>query len=428
MNIATIGTIAVKLLLNLAGASLMAQSVLSFLPAGKGWVRRVIPYLLFIITINNKSWIGDENPLILFPFFILAFLLCYAGPWYARLVTGIIFYILLEPLCMLGDTIDLYSFLHFPYEILIAVFKSILWVLVWLLIRKIRPVKEPLHLPGRLWALLGGLSLAPMFTVLSFSIWKPGSFDYDAYHLTVRRLGYTVLPFVVLSALALLVALVVLARHEELEAARRLSEVQATYYQSLQREQAGVRTLKHDLHNHIATARHLLAEDKPDEAARYLAQLSASPALAGSVQICENEVANAVLCDKAAIMKQNGLTADWEVSLPGQLAIPDTELCALLGNALDNAIEAAQNAQDKCILLRARADKGVLMLRVENALNAPLQRQGHLFKTTKADTKTHGLGLAGMQSIAQRHGGTMEVTAENDRFELMVFLPLAPPA
>ncbi|MFV0400301.1 MAG: sensor histidine kinase [Oscillospiraceae bacterium] len=405
-------------------AFLMANAVLRFLPAGKGLVRAAIPYVIFFVTMGNKSWVGDENPLILFPFFLLAFLLCYGGPWYARAVTGIIFYVLLEPVCMMVDTPNLELIESIPYELLTTGVKTVAWGLLWLLIRRIAPKEGAVRLSGKLWALLGALSLAPLLSTLSFSIWGEGGFDYDTYQMIVERLAYTVLPFTMLSALALLVALAVLSRHEELEAARRLSEVQTVYYQSLQREQVGVRTLKHDLHNHIAAARSLLERGNVDGAASYLESLSDSPALAGSVRLCENEVANAVLAGKAAVMEREGMEIDWEVSIPAALPISDIELCALLGNALDNAIEAARDAGDKRIGLRARADKGMLMLKVDNAFEKAPRQENGTFRTTKRDSRSHGLGLAGMEEIVRSHGGSLEATAENGRFELVVCIPL----
>lgn len=403
----------------------MGQSVLRFLPPAGGFVRKCLPYVLFATTIIHRSWIGDPNPLFLFPFFIIAFLICYQGPWYARLVPGIIFYCLVEPLCMLVDSLRDFQLHSVSHEAVTLAIKFLLWAVLWLIIRRIAPTEVHIRLPWRLWAMLGGLTMAPLSSILVFSLWSEGPYSYDAYHAILRRIAYTILPFTTLSALALVVAIVVLARHERLEEARRLANVQAVYYESLQREQREVRTLKHDMMNHVAAVQHLLEQGNTTEAGQYLAGLSQSPALTGTVRLCENDVANAVLSGKATIMRQEGITADWEVSLPAALPLPDIELCALLGNALDNAIEAVRGTGEKRITLRARADKGVLMIRVENPLSKPVQREGKAFRTTKADEAAHGFGLAGMREIARRHGGSLEATAENGRFELLIYLPIA---
>ena len=124
-------------------------------------------------------------------------------------------------------------------------------------------------------------------------------------------------------------------------------------------------------------------------------------------------------------MAQAGLEADISVSLPEKLPVADPDLCALFGNALDNAAEAAQDAPDKRVTVRARADKGLLMLRVRNAYMGERQQAADgLFATTKADRRAHGLGLRGMREIAARYGGTLETTAQDGVFELIACLPL----
>lgn len=112
------------------------------------------------------------------------------------------------------------------------------------------------------------------------------------------------------------------------------------------------------------------------------------------------------------------------VTLPAELPMADTDLCALLGNALDNAIHAAQKACDKNITVRARADCGMFMLRVDNSFDAPLKAERGVYSTTKADSINHGFGISGMREIAMRYGGTLETTVRENRFELIVCMPL----
>ena len=144
------------------------------------------------------------------------------------------------------------------------------------------------------------------------------------------------------------------------------------------------------------------------KALQYIDQLADSSALRGGRRLCENDAANAVLSAKAEAMGRTGLTADFAVSLPKDLSLSDVDLCALLGNAADNAMEAAEQAADKTVTLRCRAEKGLFMLRVENAYAGELAPD---LATTKADRTSHGFGLAGMREIAERLGGSLETRA-----------------
>ena len=111
-------------------------------------------------------------------------------------------------------------------------------------------------------------------------------------------------------------------------------------------------------------------------------------------------------------MRQAGLTPDFAVALPEQLLLSDLDLTALLGNALDNATEAAVRAEDKTVSVRCRVQKGLFMLRVENALGGAVAPD---LVTTKADKTAHGLGLPGMREIAARYGGTLEAGVKAGR-------------
>ena len=166
------------------------------------------------------------------------------------------------------------------------------------------------------------------------------------------------LPFIFLTSLALLYAILVLENHQRLEQADKLASLRESYYQGLRREENQLRTLRHDLRNHLTALRGLVETGEDSKALRYMDQLADSPALRGGRRLCENDVANAVLSAKAEAMGRTGLTADFAVSLPKALPLAEVDLCALLGNAVDNAMEAAEQAEDKTVLLRCRTEIG----------------------------------------------------------------------
>lgn len=413
----------ITLFFGICSALAVSRLVDRFLKLRRGLGFKVIAFLMFIWIMINVSWVGDENPLLLFPFFIGMFLLCYQGPWHARLVCGVILFCLLEPLCMMIDTASF----DWSYPVLDVVLpglaKTSVSLGLWLLARRFLP-QEEIAMSKGLWTLLGSLSAAPLFSILSFTIWQARNYDYQAYEIIVHRIAYTVLPFTMLSAAALLVAIVVLARHERLEEQHRLAELQAVYYQGLRREQEGVKKIRHDLHNHLAAVQILLADGQGEAAGEYLAKLSRSPALMGSKEYCEHSTANALLNAKVSRMSEKGIAHELQVSLPADLDFPETELCALLGNALDNAIESAEQAPEKKISLRARRAAGMLMIKVVNTFRDQPQAKNNGFLTTKADTRRHGLGFASMQEIAARHGGICEATFDEETFSLVLSIPL----
>lgn len=408
---------------SLAGAWLWERTSRRYLAVKPGKIAYLVRILLFWGGMSGPMWIGDENLLFFLPIFIGFFMLCYQGTRPARATVGVAFYLLFASIGMILDTairIRVAGIWDWS-ETLIFSLKALCAALVYLLSRKLNPKEKPPELPGRLWGLSGLLSLAPLVMVLSFSLWN--GFGRDSMDAGQYRIAYTVLPCVFLSALALLVAMAVLSHHEELEQAAKLAQMRELYYEGLRRKETQVRTLRHDLRNHLNAVQGLLTQGEVEKAQEYLAELTASPALYGTKRICENELANVVLTGKLEEMERCGLTVDALVTLPKVLPVADTDLCALLGNALDNAIDAAKEAESKTIVLRARADRGMLMLRIENGcVEVPAEENG-TFVTSKTDRARHGFGIRGMREIATRYGGTLETRYADHRFELVACLP-----
>lgn len=406
------------------GSTLMVKTVGRFLPIASGKLRRVSPYILFAITLSIPTWIGDANPLFLFLPFILVFLVCYDGVFVARLVTGMVFFELLIAWNMMVDSSR--EWMHNSpdsYDWISFLIKLGMWFLLFYLVDRRVPPDRPLQMSIRLWTLAGLLSAAPLFAELAFSIWGFQPYDIESLRSSFVGMVYTILLFAFLSSLALLYALTVLAQHETLQQEHQSTQLRELYYEGLKREQNQVHTLRHDLRNHLLVLQGLLERDEKEKTRNYLQELAQSPALCGGKRLCENEVANVVLNSKLETMREKDMTADFAVVLPKETGISDMDLCALLSNALDNAIEGTEKAEDQRILLRIRTDKGMLMMRLENAIRGVQISKNGQFETTKADQKRHGFGIPGMREIAQHYGGYLEAKVCNGRFELIVCLP-----
>ncbi len=392
----------------------------------RGWR---IALVLFLGSISDMViWLGDTNLLFILLFFFPVLLLASKGDRAGRLTLTVIFFCLIMSVNAVLDTyygpimarFDLDDLYYYSNKFI----RLAVWALLYLAPRKHLP-KRPPQLSPRFWRLVLLLAAMPFSSLLAVVLLPFLQSDYiyenGLLHSLTMNIGVAVLPFVFLTSLVLLYAIQVLEEHQRLEEADKLASLRESYYQNLRREEQQVRTLRHDMRNHLTAVQGLLERGETQRAASYLSEIASSPAMGGRRNLCENETANVVLAAKAEDMDQRGLIGDFAVSLPRELSITDTDLCALLGNALDNAIEAAVQAGDKRISVRCRADKGLFMLRVENAVEGEIRPD---LSTTKADKSAHGFGLAGMREIAQRCGGSLETRVQGGRFELVACIPL----
>lgn len=388
-----------------------------FLFVRKKWWWRALLLLLLAGSSGMVIWVGDPNLLYTLPVFLAVFFLCTRGDRVGRLTMCLIVFCLVMSVCALLDT---YLGNLDNYDVLTRLARPIVFGGLYLLLRRRLPL-EPVNLSPRLWRLMLGLSVMPFCALAAVVLLTYTKYDSPAAYAQAMNLGLVVLPFVLLTSVMLLRAVLVLSDHERLEQSSRLASLREVYYQGLRQQEQQVRTLRHDLRNHLTVVQGRLEQGDTAGALSYLEALTGSQALQGVRRICGNDTANAVLTAKAEAMRQAGLTPDFAVSLPETLPLSDTDLRALLGNALDNAMEAAVQAEDKTVTVRCRIQKGLFMLRVENALAGSVPAD---LSTTKADKTAHGLGLPGMREVAFRYGGTLEADAASGRFELLVCIPV----
>lgn len=387
------------------------------------WIYKISLLLTFAVSSGMVIWIGDHNLILTFPVYTITAMLCTEGNRYRRLSVIFTFFCMEMPVCALLDTwldIRCYHAAHndFPIFVYARMGRLLVFAAASFLFERKLP-KENIFLPKRLWKIILWLSLLPLCTLIAISFLTYGRYFSDIANMQAMYLCFSILPFIFLTSFAILVVISVLADHEKLERAKQLSEMRETYYQNLRQHENRIRQMRHDMKNHLTTVRSLLGERNVEKADAYLEALLGNGFLQGMQRFCENEAANALLQSKVELLLQNGLDYDFRVHLEDGIAISDIDLCALIGNALDNATRAAVSAKDKTITLRCRCDKGIFMLKVKNGFDGEIDPE---LKSTKADSERHGFGITGMREIAVRYGGSLETQVEDEYFTLVVYL------
>lgn len=364
-------------------------------------------------------WVGDPNLLYTFPIFLAFFMLATRGDRIGRLAVCFIFFCMMMSIAALLDTYLGYTFhTHQWTDMATRLGRLLVIALIYAGFRRFLP-KEPPVLSHRLWGLVLALSLMPLAALASTVLLTYPRYESADVLNVSMRIGLGILPFVLLTSIVLLGAIIVLARQTTMEQEQALAAQREIYYEGLQQQDASLRELRHDLRNHITTASGLLALGKTEEARAYLEALGESHALSRPHRYCENDVANIVLAAKADALAQAGIASDFRIQLPATLPFADTDLVALLGNALDNAREGAAGIPNASVRCRCRFDKGMLMLAVDNPTRGDVRPD---LATTKADKQAHGFGLASMRNTCARYDGSLEAHVNADGFHLLACL------
>lgn len=134
----------------------------------------------------------------------------------------------------------------------------------------------------------------------------------------------------------------------------------------------------------------------------------------------EHTAVNAILQHAAGRAKEAGIAFEVSAIVPRSLPIPDGDLCALLINMLDNALEGAERTpagREKVIRFRMRVDGKFLPILCENTFDGHVETdQDGAVKTTKADPAAHGFGLAQMRAVAEKYDSVLSVSWTDERF------------
>ena len=205
------------------------------------------------------------------------------------------------------------------------------------------------------------------------------------------------------------------------------SELIEKQVQEIQNMYRQVRGWRHDYRNHIQNMKIQLHEKNYEELADYLDQLADDLDTVDTVIKTGNVMADAILNSKLSIAQKLNVRLNVKANVPENLPLSDVELCSVLGNMLDNAVEACASLpeQERFIRVYIGRLKGQFYLSVQNAAGEVRKEKGGFYLSTKEDAGRHGYGLFRIDRIAKKYGGYVNRQNEVGIFATEVMLPLA---
>lgn len=183
-----------------------------------------------------------------------------------------------------------------------------------------------------------------------------------------------------------------------------------------------LRALRHDMNNHMSVLQGLLSMEEYKDAKDYLSTITEELSVANSFIFTENKVLSIILNNKLSKAQQFGITFDTEL-LTSATPFSDSDLCAVLGNILENAIEASSNHDNPYIFFSMKNKNQHLLIQCDNTYSvAPIFENGILL-TTKSDKTYHGIGTKTITSIIENYHGSTEFTVD-ELFHVNITVPL----
>jgi len=212
-------------------------------------------------------------------------------------------------------------------------------------------------------------------------------------------------------------------RHQQLE--KQLA-LQRDHYHNLNSSINTARANRHDLRHHLVTSLEFLAKNNAAAAQEYLKRLCNHYDDSSIVTVCQNESADALISYYFKLAKQHDIDFVINLHLPKDLAIDDLDLCVILGNCLQNAIDACNKMnrdEPRFINITTQITKGYLLIKIDNSFNGIVQQQGNVFFTSKSGTN-HGIGLSSVKELTAKYSGHFASSFDQQIFKVSVSLKL----
>lgn len=216
-------------------------------------------------------------------------------------------------------------------------------------------------------------------------------------------------------------------RKAELETRLRLMEQsQLSDYEqyrtvdSLYRQE---RIFRHDINNKLTAAENLLTDGKTEQASQLLQELGAHIATYRRTDYCENALINTVLNSKLGYAKSRGITEKAAMEV-GELPLPQTDLCSLFSNILDNAIEACERLPqeaEKWISLKGYLKNGYLVVACQNTA-LPNSEKTAAPPVKSDSSRVHGWGLEILKQVTEKYDGQLTTEYKEGTFSLQAIL------
>lgn len=201
-------------------------------------------------------------------------------------------------------------------------------------------------------------------------------------------------------------------------------ELIETHYREVENMYRQIRGWRHDYRNHIQMMKVLAANGDMDALKVYLDELDTDLNTVDTVVKTGNPMADAILNSKISLARSRNIPTQVDAHIPVKLKMSELDLCCIIGNLFDNAMEASMALPEEKRMIRVYMDmKGTqLYISFTNFTAAKkLDKVGKGFKTSKGEG--HGFGLVRIDDIVSRYDGYLNRNSEDGAFTTEILIP-----
>lgn len=235
---------------------------------------------------------------------------------------------------------------------------------------------------------------------------------------------------IILAGMAVAILLAVLCRAVfirllELRIAAYQNDLMEKHCEEVENMYRQMRGWRHDYKHHIQTMKAHLMLKQYRELDDYLSELDTDLTKVDTVLRTGNVRIDAVLNSKLAVAKEKGIRVNAKAIVPDRLKVKEVDLCVIVGNLLDNAMEACAGTveENQFIRIYMEALKGQLYIYASNSMADHINKVGGQYLSTKDGN--HGFGLMRIDRVVKKYNGYINRQHEEGIFATEIMLPLS---
>lgn len=240
---------------------------------------------------------------------------------------------------------------------------------------------------------------------------------------------YSVVSRILLNIATVMICLSIAADPERIrqqQNTQRQLDMQKEYYHELEEQVASSRKARHDLKHHMAAIQGFIDNNDRDGLQEYCRNFQAANAQRVMIPYSGNHAADGVLYHGMLQADAHNIRFDLIGTIHSS-GIADVDLCVLLGNAIDNALEGCLTVEsERFISVIAETEEYVLSIVVHNSFDGKIVTRDDQILSRKRQHLQTGVGLSSMADICKKYGGTMDTSYDESTFTVLISLPLQP--
>lgn len=202
---------------------------------------------------------------------------------------------------------------------------------------------------------------------------------------------------------------------------QRVIEAQQQYFTVVNEKRQEIRSIRHEMKNHLTCIHGLYQAHKFKEMDQYINELIVTTSVSADLLDTGNDIVNAILNEAQSRYQRDNIAIRLEGGFPSQLYIVPMDLCVIIANLISNAVEAIQTMEDRddviyYVDVRISSFKDDLFITVKNPIDKRIKIVNGVPVTSKKDKNLHGFGVNNVIQKVQKYHGTCEFKVKDNCF------------